>query len=264
MAATMSGTSAASAMASKMMLSTLVLLSFRAAIVGAQLWAATDWTAGAHATFYGGEDASGTMGGACGYGNLYSTGYGTTSCALSNPLFNNGLTCGACFQLQCVTSQSSSCYSGVTITVTATNACPPGSDGGWCDDKPHFDLAYPMFNQLAPPVTGVVPVLFKRVACAKQGGIRFTVNGNPWFDNVLVTNVAGDGCITALYIQSDSNGWQPMSQNWGAYWQSGLACQGKSLSFRVVAGSGLTQDFMNVAPSDWSFGSTYEATSNMS
>lgn len=102
--------------------------------------------------------------GACGYANVFSLGYGTMTAALSAPLFNAGMTCGACFELQCVNSEA--CYPGnPKLIVTATNLCPQGSNGGWCDaPKYHFDLAQPAFATIAQTKNGWFPVQFQRWA----------------------------------------------------------------------------------------------------
>ncbi|KAL2621952.1 hypothetical protein R1flu_002157 [Riccia fluitans] len=242
----------------------IIIIGFAFEVVdAAQPWATKSW-GDAHATFYGGQDASGTMGGACGYGNLYSTGYGTSTAALSNGLFNNGFTCGACFTLVCKLESSRWCYSGgKSITITATNACPPGSEGGWCDPpRLHFDLSYPMFQTLAQPVGGVIPVNYKRVPCVRQGGVRFTLQGNPWFNYVLVYNVGGDGDVAAVSIKGSSTDWVTMNHNWGQYWSAGVQLTGQTLSFEVTLGSKISLVFWNLAPTNWQIGQTYEADNN--
>ncbi|EFJ36602.1 hypothetical protein SELMODRAFT_78615 [Selaginella moellendorffii] len=225
----------------------------------------------AHATFYGEYDALETMGkspdrtppprGACGYGNLYSQGYGTDTTALSTVLFNSGYGCGGCYEISC--TQSKHCYPGSTI-VTATNLCPPNwykpsNNGGWCNPpRIHFDMSKPAFSKIAYWRAGIVPVRYRRVPCRRKGGIKFELKGNRWWLIVFVSNVGGPGDIKRMAVKGSKTGWLPMSRNWGVGFQVFKSLHGQSLSFMVTSfTTGKTVTAYDVVPANWRIGQAY-------
>ena len=227
------------------------------------------WKSDGHITFYGSPNGGGTQGGACAYQNTYALGYGSMTAALSTPLFLGGAACGACYQIKCkwITPTNSAknwCYSYTrTITVTATNLCPPGSTDGWCNPpKNHFDLPMPAFLTLARQVGGVAPVYYRRVMCSRSGGIRFTMGGNPWFFMILIHNVAGSGDVVAVKIKSPKSPWYGMYRNWGALWTVQKQLTG-ALSFQVTTDDGRTVTVPNAVGNGWQFGQTWEGAQNM-
>ncbi|KAI3918090.1 hypothetical protein MKX01_041410 [Papaver californicum] len=197
----------------------------------------------AHATYYSDGTARGTMGGACGFENLFDSGYGSNTAALSPILFNNGFGCGTCFQIK---------YRG------------PPSLAAASDKGAHFDLNKPAFMKFAGLTGGIVPVVYRRVPCIKRGGLRFKIQGNGYWLLVFVMNVGGGGDISKMWVRGSKSGrWISMTKNWGVSHQAFAELGGQALSFRVQSYSTkkiITASY--VTPSNWNTGMTYKSSVN--
>uniref|UniRef100_A0A0D9X3U1 Expansin n=1 Tax=Leersia perrieri TaxID=77586 RepID=A0A0D9X3U1_9ORYZ len=213
----------------------------------------------AHATFYGDKGGEG----ACGYDDVFKQGYGFETTALSVALFAGGWSCGGCYEIHC--KGSTACRRGATVTVTATNLCPANYSKpyeNWCNPPlKHFDLSKRMFlNLITDYRVGIIPVTFRRVACAgKSGGVRFEMKGNQWWVTVLVFNVGGAGDVRAMAVRGSRDGrWLDMSRNWGMIWNGDVRMEGQGLSFRVATGDGRAIVFDGVVPPTWMVGQTFQ------
>lgn len=217
----------------------------------------------ARATYYAVEDTKDPVGGACGYGDLMSSGYGKATAGLSEALFERGQICGACYEIRCV-EDLKWCIAGTSIIVTATNFCPPNyglpADGGGHCNPPnrHFVMPIQAFEKIAIWKASNMPVQYRRIKCIKEGGIRFTVDGAGYFFSVLISNVAGAGDIIAVKIKGSTTGWLAMGRNWGQNWHINADFKNQPLSFEVTSSDEITVISYNVAPKDWSFGQTFE------
>ncbi|KAK3212257.1 hypothetical protein Dsin_016963 [Dipteronia sinensis] len=184
-----------------------------------------------------------TMQGACGYGDLFKQGYGLETAALSTALFNNGLTCGACFEIMCVNDPQWCIPNAGTIKITATNFCPPNYSkphDNWCNPpQKHFDLSMPMFMKLAAYRAGIISESL-----------------------VFQASVGGVGDVSGAKIKGSKTAWLPMTKSWGQNWVTGTNLLGQTLSFQVTLSDGKMLQFDNVAPANWQFKQAFDGKTN--
>ncbi|KAJ3679908.1 hypothetical protein LUZ60_016186 [Juncus effusus] len=218
----------------------------------------------ATATLY--SNISDSKGGACGYNIINANRKDSTE--ISEALFAEGAACGQCYKIKCDSESNGykSCIKGSSVIVIATSFFPMNyyevlsEEKGLKPATEHFHISPSMWKKISSRPNGVVPVLYQRVPCIKQGGVQFTISGKEFFLVVLISNVAGDGSIKSVSIKgSISTKWNPMSRNIGAYWQSNICLKGQSISFSVTLTDGQNIVFNNVVPVDWSFGKTFSS-----
>ncbi|EAZ16206.1 hypothetical protein OsJ_31657 [Oryza sativa Japonica Group] len=231
------------------------------------LAAADDWIP-ATATFYGGNDGSGTMGGACGYGNLYDQGYGLENAALSTALFNDGAACGQCYLIVCDTDKAGRwCKPRGPVTVTATNLCPPNwalpSDGRRVV-QPRRGGTSTCRSRRGSGSASTAPGSC-RCSTAASGAGAAAASASPSAASTTSSSCSSPTSPAAAPSPpcrsgAPAPGGSRCRATWGANWQSLAGLAGQPLSFGVTTTGGQYILFQDVAPAGWKFGQTFSTS----
>ena len=89
------------------------------------------------------------------------------------------------------------------------------------------------------------------------------MNGNPWFNLVLVFNVGGASNVRGLAIKGNkSPQWCNMKHNWGQNWKDYHGLTGQKLSFKVATGTGSSISLSDITSTNWQHGEMYSCVKN--
>uniref|UniRef100_N1R5F2 Expansin-B4 n=1 Tax=Aegilops tauschii TaxID=37682 RepID=N1R5F2_AEGTA len=205
-------------------------------------------------------------GGACGYKHTNQYPFmSMTSCG-NEPLFKDGMGCGACYQIRCVNNKACS-GKPETVMITDMNYYPVA--------KYHFDLSGTAFGAMAKPGqndklrhAGIIDIQFQRVPCNHPGlNVNFHVErgSNPNYLAVLVEFANREGTVVQMDLMESRNGrptgyWTAMRHSWGAIWRmdSRRRLQGP-FSLRIRSESGKTLVAKQVIPANWKPDTNYRS-----
>ncbi|KAG5558133.1 hypothetical protein RHGRI_008152 [Rhododendron griersonianum] len=128
-----------------------------------------------------------------------------------------------------------------------------GSTGGWCNPPgQNFDLSVPAFRQIANLIARVIPISFQR-------GHNVYNQWQPLVElNFDHQRSLCRRCPIGINHGVQHDGVASYDTKLGANWQSTSYLIGQNLSIQVTTSDGSTVTSYNVAPSNWTFGQTFE------
>ncbi|XP_059277694.1 expansin-like B1 [Lycium ferocissimum] len=215
----------------------------------------------AKATFYGNVGHLVNPSGTCGYGEYGRTVNSGAFCGVSK-LYNNGTSCGACYQVKC--KHPDYCNEEGTVVVVTNSG----------EEKTDFILSFSAYAKLAKPLMvakliaqGEVEIEYQRVPCKYATGAHLMVKVHessnfPDYLAIVLLNIGGLSDISAIEVwelckvQESHKQWKSMVRIFGAVWAISDPPKGAlKFRFQVRGSAGVVWvQPLKLIPSDWKAG----------